>query len=282
VFFPRKLACLQVRDHLAKLALDGNHDVSQYGDMITDEATCTRFLRGGKGVVSKAVDMFKGHLEWRVKYKLDKIADEDFSDLKEHGELYWGGMDKEGVMTLMWRLHLHDAKRTDAKRFVRFFVHQIESGLRTCPSYPNCQFNIGVDLDQVVRSHFLLAGNSTHLTSGDRLLTRSPWRGAGLSVASYSVTSQSCVIELRPALALRLRSNGFWHFNKMQPDQTQHQDANTRRNPPNTIRVGWRATASARSASPQRPLCCSVQIRKIARPSFAASLAACCCCMLLV
>jgi hypothetical protein len=96
--------------------------------------------------------MFKTHLEWRVKYNLDAIVDEDFSDLKEHKELYWGGRDKDGVMTLMWRLNKHDAKRTDAKRFVRFFVHQIESGLRTCSRYPNGQFNIMVDLDKAVRS----------------------------------------------------------------------------------------------------------------------------------
>lgn len=142
-----------MRDQLAQLAVDGNVDVARYGDMIIDEAACTRFLRSGKGNISRAVDMFKGHLEWRVKYKLDTIVNEDFSDLKKHDELYWGGEDKEGAMTLMWRLRLHDAKRTDAKRFVRFFVHQIESGLRTCPTYPNSQFNIGVDVDKVVRFH---------------------------------------------------------------------------------------------------------------------------------
>ena len=96
--------------------------------------------------------MFKAHLEWRIRYKLEGIVDEDFSDLKAHNELYWGGYDKDGVMTLMWQLRKHDAKRTDAKRFVRFFVHQIEAGLRTCYSYPNGQFNILVDLDKVVRS----------------------------------------------------------------------------------------------------------------------------------
>jgi hypothetical protein len=132
-------------------AQNGNADVEQYGDMILSEAACCRFLRGAKGNVKSAVNMFRTHLEWRVRYKLDTIVDEDFTDLKEHGELYWGGRDKEGVMTLMWRLRKHDAKRTDAKRFVRFFVHQIESGLRTNPDYPNGQFNIGVDLDKVVR-----------------------------------------------------------------------------------------------------------------------------------
>jgi hypothetical protein len=143
---------VQVRDKLAELVRDGNTQVELFGDMITDEAACTRFLRSGKGNVSKAVDMFKAHLEWRIKYKLECIVDEDFSDLKAHNELYWSGNDKDGVMTLMWQLRKHDAKRTDAKRFVRFFVHQIESGLRTCASYPNGQFNILVDLDKVVSS----------------------------------------------------------------------------------------------------------------------------------
>ena len=141
---------MQVRDKLIKLVRDGNTQIERFGDMITDEKACTRFLRGGKGNVGKAVDMFKAHLEWRIRYNLETIVDEDFSDLKGHGEVYWGGCDKDGVMTLMWQLRKHDAKRTDAKRFVRFFVHQIESGLRTCESYPNGQFNIMVDLDKVV------------------------------------------------------------------------------------------------------------------------------------
>ena len=50
------------------------------------------------------VEMFKEHLEWRVSYKVETITDEDFYDLKEHKELYWAGRDKDGVMTLMWRL----------------------------------------------------------------------------------------------------------------------------------------------------------------------------------
>ena len=146
----RSLA-MQVRDGLIKVALNGHADVSRYGDMITDEMACSRFLRGAKGNVKKAVEMFQANLEWRVRYKLDSIVDEDFSDLKEHHELYWSGRDKDGAMTLMWRLRKHDSRRTDAKRFVRFFVHQIESGLRTCGNYPNGQFNIMVDLDKVVR-----------------------------------------------------------------------------------------------------------------------------------
>jgi hypothetical protein len=144
---------VQVRDKLIDLAESGNADVARYGDMITSELACTRFLRGAKGKVDKAVEMFETHLTWRTRYKVETIVDEDFSDLKAHNELYWGGQDREGVMTLMWNLRKHDAKRTDAKRFVRFFIHQIETGLRTCPSYPNGLFNIAVDLDQVVRAH---------------------------------------------------------------------------------------------------------------------------------
>jgi hypothetical protein len=152
--------CVQVRDKLIDLAEKGNADVARYGDMITNELACTRFLRGGKGKVNKAVEMFEAHLAWRVRYKVETIVDEDFSDLKAHNELYWGGRDREGVMTLVWNLHKHDSKRTEAKRFVRFFIHQIESGLRTCPNYPNGQFNIAVDLDKVVRVH--LAPDTLH------------------------------------------------------------------------------------------------------------------------
>ena len=62
---------------------------------------------------------------------------EPLADLKSHKEIYWGGVDKTGVMTLMWILRKHDPARTDAKRFVRFFVHQIECGLRSRETYPN-------------------------------------------------------------------------------------------------------------------------------------------------
>jgi hypothetical protein len=139
----------QVRDGLVQLAQEGNADVARYGDLITNEAACCRFLRGAKGNVCKAVDMFRKHLEWRIQYGLESVVDEDFTDLKAHEELYWTGRDKDGVVTLMWRLHKHDASRTNGARFVRFFVHQIETGLRSSPQYPNAQFNILVDLQQV-------------------------------------------------------------------------------------------------------------------------------------
>jgi len=71
------------------------------------------------------------------------------ADLKAHRELYWGGRDKDGVMTLMWAVGKHDVKRADAARFVRFFVHQIESGLLQDRRYPNVPFNVGVDLSDM-------------------------------------------------------------------------------------------------------------------------------------
>ena len=98
-----RFGALQVRDGLVRIALDGNADVGRYGDMITDAGACSRFLRGAKGNVGKAVTMFKEHLEWRVRFGVESVVDEDFSDLKAHQELYWGGRDKDGVMTLMWR-----------------------------------------------------------------------------------------------------------------------------------------------------------------------------------
>jgi hypothetical protein len=43
--------------------------------------------------------------------------------------------------------HTHTCTCTQQKadRFVRFFVHQIESGMRASPNYPNTCFNIIVD-----------------------------------------------------------------------------------------------------------------------------------------
>ena len=71
------------------------------------------------------------------------------ADLKGHREVYWGGRDKDGVRTLMWVVRKHDARRADPARFVRFFVHEIESGLLQDANYPNVAFNIGIDLSEL-------------------------------------------------------------------------------------------------------------------------------------
>ena len=71
------------------------------------------------------------------------------ADLKGHREVYWGGRDKDEVMTLMWVLRKHDARRANPARFVRFFVHEIESGLLQDANYPNVAFNIGIDLSEL-------------------------------------------------------------------------------------------------------------------------------------
>ena len=82
--------------------------------------------------------------------RLDQIVSEDFSDLEARGELYWGGTDLEGVPTLTWLIGKHHPSNqlTDSKRFVRFFICQIEKGLRTSPQYPNSMFNIFVELTE--------------------------------------------------------------------------------------------------------------------------------------
>jgi hypothetical protein len=66
--------------------------------------------------------------------------------LEARGELYWGGTDLEGVPTLTWLIGKHLPSNQCPKRFVRFFVCQIERGLRTSPQYPNSMFNIFVEL----------------------------------------------------------------------------------------------------------------------------------------
>jgi hypothetical protein len=189
--------------HEAMYALArSNPAVRRYEHMICIAETRQRFVAAAKGNVSKAVDLLRGHLEWRVAYQLDSIADEDFSgacthtlarnrlpcannvclppslpppplppprlfpnthtqsapcsrgagvcaDLKGHREVYWGGRDKGGVRTLMWVVRKHDARRADPARFVRFFVHEIESGLLQDANYPNVAFNIGIDLSEL-------------------------------------------------------------------------------------------------------------------------------------
>jgi hypothetical protein len=49
----------------------------------------------------------------------------------------------------MWVVRKHDARRADPARFVRFFVHEIESGLLQDANYPNVAFNIGIDLSEL-------------------------------------------------------------------------------------------------------------------------------------
>ena len=61
-------------------------------------------------------------------------------------ELYWGGFDREGVPTLTWLIGKHNPSNHCPKRFVRFFIREIERGLRTSSLYPNSMFNIFVEL----------------------------------------------------------------------------------------------------------------------------------------
>ena len=136
----------KVRDALIAMALEGNDAVDRYGDVITDRGVCMRFLKAHKGNVHKAVDALKAHLEWRVEYGFDNIVTEDFDDLKKFKEVYWGGRDLQGTLTLIWRQRKHDARRTAPSRFVRFFIHQLESGLRSGADWPNTRLNLMVDL----------------------------------------------------------------------------------------------------------------------------------------
>jgi hypothetical protein len=123
--------------------------LDRYGDLIHDKLAIERFLKAHKGDVRQAFEQMKAHLHWRNSYKVDSITDEDFSDMKARGELYWTGHDKNGVPTLTWILSKHDGGKQSAERFVRFLVYQIECGMRSLPSYPNTEFNIMVDLTDV-------------------------------------------------------------------------------------------------------------------------------------
>jgi len=135
----------------AKLIDAAQHDeaVEMYGDIVNNQGAIERFLKAHKGNVDKAFEQVSLHLHWRRDYEVDTITEEDFSDMKAYGELYWTGRDKNGVPTLTWILRKHDGGKQKADRFVRFLVHQIECGMRSLPSYPNTEFNIMVDLEGV-------------------------------------------------------------------------------------------------------------------------------------
>jgi hypothetical protein len=89
-------AIVQVRDALIARALAGNAAIAKYGDLVTNEHACERFLLSSKGHVRTAVEAFQLHLEWRVAFALEAVVDEDFADLKDVNEIYWGGRDKDG------------------------------------------------------------------------------------------------------------------------------------------------------------------------------------------
>ena len=80
---------------------------------------------GAKGNVDRAIKEMKAHFKWRDEYRVDTIVDEDFSDLKGRQEVYWAGVDKNGVPSLTWILRKHKASDQRPERFVRFFVHQV-------------------------------------------------------------------------------------------------------------------------------------------------------------
>lgn len=54
-------------------------------DIVSSEQACERFRLGAKGNVSKAVEQFRAHLEWRAAYGLDAIAEEDFTGARVIG-----------------------------------------------------------------------------------------------------------------------------------------------------------------------------------------------------
>lgn len=139
----------KIRQRLVQMALDGDEDVDYYGDIISDRGAIERFLSAAKGNIDKAADQMRAHLQWRRKFNVDELPEEDFSDMKAWGELYWGGTDNQGVQTMTWILRKHDSSKVSAERFVRFLVYQIETGMRSSPQYPNTPFNIIVDLGEV-------------------------------------------------------------------------------------------------------------------------------------
>ena len=71
--------------HQAMCALArSNPAVRRYEHIVSSAQARQRFIAAAKGNVSKAVDLLRGHLEWRVAYQLDSIADEDFSGACTH------------------------------------------------------------------------------------------------------------------------------------------------------------------------------------------------------
>ena len=59
-----------------------NPAVRRYEHIVSSERACERFRLQAKGNVSKAVEQFRAHLEWRVAYGLDAIAEEDFTGVR--------------------------------------------------------------------------------------------------------------------------------------------------------------------------------------------------------
>ena len=99
-----------------------------YNWYITD-ATLSRFLEANDGNVDKAHAQLAVHLEWRVSYGADTVADENFDDLASCDEIYWSSSrDKEGRPLLIINVARHEAMGVSAERYGRYFVHLIERG----------------------------------------------------------------------------------------------------------------------------------------------------------
>jgi hypothetical protein len=107
--------------------------------MTASDVELLRFLRAG-GEVEEAWRMLQAHAKWRT---APQGADcpstaKSFADSPLHHELFWLGLNKEGLPTLVVRTQAHDGKyyKENPKVYSAFLVSVLERGRR--------QYGVGV------------------------------------------------------------------------------------------------------------------------------------------
>ena len=85
-----------------------------------------RWVSSAKGDLEVATRRLLKHLKWRCEWGLDEIADADWAKEDARGELYVGGVDREGRGTMTWKLGEFKAKGRTPREIVGYLVYVME------------------------------------------------------------------------------------------------------------------------------------------------------------
>ncbi|KAJ3152727.1 hypothetical protein HDU86_005482 [Geranomyces michiganensis] len=89
-----------------------------------------KFFDGARGNGELAYKMLEKTMQWRIDYKWDSLATEDFTADEQTGKLYFHNFAKDGTPVLIWRIARHKADPKLVEHTVRFIVYTMVKGIR--------------------------------------------------------------------------------------------------------------------------------------------------------
>ncbi|KAJ3161228.1 hypothetical protein HDU88_007401 [Geranomyces variabilis] len=89
-----------------------------------------KFFDGARGNGELAYKMLEKTMQWRIEYRWDSLATEDFTADELTGKLYYHNIAKDGTPVLIWRIARHKADPKLVEHTVRFIVYTMVKGIR--------------------------------------------------------------------------------------------------------------------------------------------------------